>query len=45
VARDIIKAIKSRRMRWAGHVTLMGDEKCIQYSGWKNLMEETTWKA
>jgi len=22
-------------MRWAQHVTPMGDEKCIQYFGWK----------
>jgi hypothetical protein len=35
--------IKSRRMRWVGHVACMGDETCIQYFGWKTLWEETTW--
>jgi hypothetical protein len=25
----IIKVIKSRRMRWAGHVAHTGDDKCI----------------
>jgi hypothetical protein len=25
--------IKSRRIRWAGHVALMGDEKCIESFG------------
>jgi len=31
---DIISEIKSRRMRWAGHVGHVGDEKCIQNFGW-----------
>jgi hypothetical protein len=26
---NIIRMIKSRRMRWAGHVARMGDEECI----------------
>ena len=26
---NIIRAIKSRRMRWAGHVARMGYERCI----------------
>jgi hypothetical protein len=31
---NIIQAIKSRRMRWARHVALMGEERCIQdFSG------------
>jgi hypothetical protein len=25
---DIIRVIKSRRMRWAGHVARMGDRRC-----------------
>jgi hypothetical protein len=37
--------IKSTRMRWAGHVARMGDEKCIQYFGWKTWREETTRKT
>jgi hypothetical protein len=26
---NIITMIKSKRMRWAGHVVRMGDEECI----------------
>jgi hypothetical protein len=29
-SQNIIKIIKSRRMRWAGHAVLMGEEECIQ---------------
>jgi hypothetical protein len=29
VSPDIISVIKSRWIRWAGHVALIGDEKCI----------------
>jgi hypothetical protein len=30
----IIRVIKSRRLRWAGHVTRRGEERCIQgFSG------------
>jgi hypothetical protein len=32
---NIIRMIKSRRMRWAGHVARMGDQKCMKYFGWK----------
>jgi hypothetical protein len=31
----IIKQIKSRRMRWAGHVARMGGEKRVQGFSWK----------
>jgi hypothetical protein len=35
---NIIRLIKSRRMRWAGHVAHRGrDEKCTQYFDSKNL--------
>jgi hypothetical protein len=34
-SQNISRVDKSRRIRWVGHVTCMGDEKCIQYSGWK----------
>jgi hypothetical protein len=30
---NIIWVIKSRRMRWAGHVARMGKERCIQGFG------------
>jgi hypothetical protein len=26
---NIIRVIKSREMRWAGHVALCGEERCI----------------
>jgi hypothetical protein len=32
---DIIRKIKPRRIRLAGHVARTGDEKCVQNSGWK----------
>jgi hypothetical protein len=30
---NIIRVIKSRRMRWAGHVARMGEKQCIQDFG------------
>jgi hypothetical protein len=30
---NIVRVVKSRRMRWAGHVARMGREKCAQGSG------------
>jgi hypothetical protein len=32
---SIVKVIKARRMRWAGHVAYGGGERCIQHFGWK----------
>jgi hypothetical protein len=33
---NIVRVIKSRRMRWAGHMAHMGGgEKCLQGFGWK----------
>jgi hypothetical protein len=40
---DIIRQIKSRRMRWAGHVARMGEE-CVQGFDGKNRRKENTWK-
>jgi hypothetical protein len=31
---NIVRAIKSRTMRWAGHVARKGDERCLQGFGW-----------
>jgi hypothetical protein len=31
---NIVRAIKSRTMRWAGRVARIGNEKCVQYFGW-----------
>jgi hypothetical protein len=33
---NVIRVIKSRKMRWEGHTAHMGgDEKCIKNFGWK----------
>jgi hypothetical protein len=37
---NIFRVIKSRRMRWAGHVARMGDGFC-----WEARREETTGKT
>jgi hypothetical protein len=43
---NIIRVIKSRRMRWAGHVTRMvGGERCLQGFGWEARRQETTGKT
>jgi hypothetical protein len=41
---NIIRQIKSRRMRWAGHVARMGEE-CVQGFDGKARRKETTWKV
>jgi hypothetical protein len=41
---NIIKEIKSRRMRWEGHVVRMGEE-CVQGIDGKARRKETTWKT
>jgi hypothetical protein len=41
---NIIRATKSRRIRWAGHVARMGDKKFVQNFGSKARREETTRK-
>jgi hypothetical protein len=38
-----IRQSKSRKMRWAGHVTCMGEES-VQGFGGKARRKETTWK-
>jgi hypothetical protein len=40
----IIRQIKLRGMRWAGHVARMGEE-CVQGFGGKARRKETTWKT
>ena len=38
---DIVRVVKSRRMRWAGHVARMG-EGCT-WCWWGNLKERDQW--
>jgi hypothetical protein len=43
---SIIRMMKSRRMRWAGHVARMGgEEECIYDIGGKSRRKETTGKT
>jgi hypothetical protein len=41
---DIIRQVKSRRMRWTGHVARMGEES-VQGFGGKARRKETTGKT
>ena len=38
-SRNIIQVIKSRRMRWAGHVARMGERRGVYRVWWGNLSE------
>ena len=40
---NIVLVIKSRRMRWAGHVALMGEERGCIGSWWGNRRERDHW--
>jgi hypothetical protein len=42
---SVIRMIKSRRMRWAGHVALMGEEERVWVIGGKARRKETTMKT
>jgi len=39
---NIVWVIKSRRMRWAGHVARMGEERGCIWSWWENRRKRTT---
>jgi hypothetical protein len=39
------RVIKSRRMRWVGHVAHIGEMRCIPNFYWKTRREETTLKT
>jgi hypothetical protein len=41
---NIIRQIKSRRMRWAGHVARMGED-CVRGFDGKSRRKDTTWKT
>jgi len=40
---DIVRVIKSRRMRWAGHVARVGEERGCVGSWWGNRRERDHW--
>ena len=40
---NIVRVIKSRRMRWARHVALMGEERWCIGSWWGNRREGDHW--
>jgi hypothetical protein len=40
---NIVRVIKSRRMRWAGHVALVGEERGCIGSSWGNRRERDHW--
>jgi hypothetical protein len=42
---NIIRTIKSRKMRLEGHVARMGEEKCMSYIGGEARRKETTRKT
>jgi len=41
---NIVRVNKSRRMRWAGHVALMGEERGCIGSWWGNWRERDHWR-
>ena len=43
VSPNIVRVIKSRRMRWAGHVARMGEERGCIWSWWGNRRERDYW--
>jgi len=40
---NIVRVIKSRKMRWAGHVTRMGEERGCIGSWWGSRRERVQW--
>ena len=40
---NIVRVIKSKRMRWAGHVARMGEERGCIGSWWGNRREGDYW--
>jgi len=41
---NIVRVIKLRRMRWAGHVVRMGEERGCIGSWWGNRRERDRWE-
>ena len=42
---NTVRRIKSRRMRWAGHVARMRDSRVVYRFSWGNPRERATWKT
>jgi hypothetical protein len=42
---NIVRAIKSSRMRCTGHVACMGEGRCLRGFGWEARREKTTGKT
>jgi hypothetical protein len=42
---SIFRVIKSRRMRWVGHVARMGGREVYTGLWWGNLSKETAWET
>jgi hypothetical protein len=42
---NIVRVVKSRRMRWTGGGTHGGGERCLQGFGWEARRQETTGKT
>jgi hypothetical protein len=42
---NIIRVIKSRRMKWAGHVACMGKREVQTGFWWGDLREGVTWET
>jgi len=40
---NIVQVVKSRRMRWAGHVVRMGEGRGVHRVWWGNLKERDQW--
>jgi len=40
---NVVRVVKSRRMRWAGHVARMGEERGVPGFWWGNLRERDHW--
>jgi len=40
---NIVRVIRSRRMRWAGHVARMGEERGVSRFWWGKLGERDHW--
>jgi len=42
---NIMRVIKSRRMRWVGHVARIGEKRGCIGSWWGKRRERTTWET